>query len=135
MKEANTKYSTTYNKSCGIDCMYWDSIHGDCSIHNTLPSGCKDFYPITAIQKSNILFDGEIGWITDRVPTKEECAKWGKNFLVTVDTLSDELTVLCMTYEYTTVRGKEVNRWVWNDIVNIPWEVIAWRKFPEPYRP
>lgn len=25
------------------ECMGWDSIHGGCMIHNTIPGGCKDF--------------------------------------------------------------------------------------------
>lgn len=73
------------------------------------------------------------GWISDRIPTKEECGNYRGHFLVTV--YAPELKTLCMEYEYATIRGKEVGRWIWRDRVNIPWEVIAWRKFPEPYRP
>lgn len=75
------------------------------------------------------------GWILvkDRLPTKEECGNYRGHFLVTV--YAPELKTLYMEYEYTTIRGKEVGRWTWYDRVNIPWEVIAWRKFPEPYRP
>lgn len=72
------------------------------------------------------------GWIYDRTPTKEECGRWRGKFLVTV--CANEPTVMYMEYEYTEIRGKEVGRWIWCDKVNIPWEVIAWRKFPEPYR-
>lgn len=71
------------------------------------------------------------GWITDRVPTEEECGSWRGNFLVTVYT--DELKTMYMEYEYTTIRGKKIGRWIWCDRVNIPWKVIAWRKLPEPY--
>ena len=73
------------------------------------------------------------GWIYDRVPTKEECGRWRGKILVTVYT--NEPTVMYMEYKYTEIRGKEVGRWIWCDKVNIPWEVVAWRKFPEPYRP
>lgn len=73
------------------------------------------------------------GWITGRVPTKEECGRWRGKFLVTV--YANEPTVMYMEYEYTEIRGKEVGRWIWCDKVNIPWEVVAWRKFPEPCRP
>lgn len=73
------------------------------------------------------------GWIYDRAPTKEECGRWRGKFLVTV--YANEPTVMYMEYEYAEIRGKEVGRWIWCDKVNIPWEVIAWRKFPEPYRP
>ena len=74
-------------------------------------------------------------WILckDRTPTKEECGLYGKKtFLVTV--LADKLKTLVMDYEYTTVRGKEVSRWLWNDRVNIDWEVIAWQPLPKPYQ-
>ncbi len=73
------------------------------------------------------------GWICDRAPTKEECGRWRGKFLVTV--YANKPTVMYMEYEYTEIRGKEVGRWIWCDKVNIPWEVIAWRKFPDPYRP
>lgn len=73
------------------------------------------------------------GWIYDRAPTKEECGRWRGKFLVTV--YANEPTVMYMEYEYTEIRGKEVGRWIWCDKVNIPWEVVAWRKFPKPYRP
>lgn len=75
------------------------------------------------------------GWILakDRLPTKEECGNYRGNFLVTV--YAPESKTLYMEYKYATIRGKEVGRWIWCDRVNIPWEVIAWRKFPEPYRP
>ncbi len=78
--------------------------------------------------------DNNDEWIIDRVPTKEECGNYNsEEFLVTVD--AGGIKVLCMEYEYTTVRKKEVSRWVWNDRVNIPWDIIAWRKFPKPYLP
>lgn len=73
------------------------------------------------------------GWIYDRAPTKEECGRWRGKFLVTV--YANEPTVMYMEYEYAEIRGKEVGRWIWCEKVNIPWEVVAWRKFPEPYRP
>lgn len=73
------------------------------------------------------------GWIKckDRLPTKKECGDYRGNFIVTVYT--NKLTTLYMDYEYAIVRGKEVGRWIWNDRVNIPWEVIAWQPLPEPY--
>lgn len=72
------------------------------------------------------------GWITDRVPTKEECGDslLGKEFAVTVD--SDGRKTMVMDFVYETVRGKEVARWKWKDRIS-PWEVIAWHKLPEPY--
>ncbi len=72
------------------------------------------------------------GWIKckDRLPTKKECGNYRGRFIVTVYT--NKLTTLYMEYEYAIVRGKEVGRWIWNDRVNIPWEVIAWQPLPKP---
>ena len=83
------------------------------------------------MERSDRYYGG--GWIYDRVPTKEECGRWRGKFLVTV--YANEPTVMYMEYEYTEIRGKEVGRWIWCEKVNIPWEVVAWRKFPGPYRP
>lgn len=70
------------------------------------------------------------GWIIDRVPTKEECNGYEKEFAVTVD--ANGIKTLVMDFVYETVRGKEVSRWKWRDRIS-PWEVIAWHKLPEPY--
>ena len=77
--------------------------------------------------------DCGVGWIKckDRLPTEKECGDYRGHFLVTV--YANKHTTMYMEYEYTTVRGKEVGRWIWNDRVNIPWEVIAWQPLPEPY--
>lgn len=72
------------------------------------------------------------GWITGRTPTKEECGNYGKTFNVTVD--ANGLQTMSMKFEYETVRGKEVCGWKWFDRLS-PWEVIAWKPLPEPYRP
>lgn len=70
------------------------------------------------------------GWITDRVPTKEECDGYKKEFAVTVD--ANGIKTMVMDFVYKTVRGKEVSRWKWRDRIS-PWKVIAWRELPEPY--
>lgn len=70
------------------------------------------------------------GWITDRVPTKEECNGREREFAVTVD--ANGIKTLVMDFVYETVRGKKVSRWKWRDRIS-PWEVIAWHKLPEPY--
>ena len=73
------------------------------------------------------------GWITDRIPTKEECGAFGRGwFLATVN--ANATTTIPMQYEYTTVRGKEVSRWLAYGRVS-PWNVIAWMPLPEPYKP
>ena len=41
--------------------------------------------------------------------------------------------VVTVNYVKTTVRGKEVLRWEWQGRV-CPWDIIAWRPFPEPYK-
>lgn len=72
-------------------------------------------------------------WILakDRIPNKEECGQYGKDFQVTVN--ANELITLVMKYQYDTVRGKEVSRWSWKDKYSFPWEVIAWKPLSEPY--
>ncbi len=70
------------------------------------------------------------GWITDRVPTKEECRGSYETFAVTVN--ANGLKTMAMDFVYEEVRGREVCRWKWHDRLS-PWEVIAWYHFPEPY--
>lgn len=73
-------------------------------------------------------------WIpcSERLPSKEECSKYREAFIVTVD--ANGLKTMAMEFEYTTIRGKEIGRWIWYDRVNIPWEVIAWKPLPDPYK-
>lgn len=71
-------------------------------------------------------------WITDRMPTEEECGAFGRGwFLATVN--ANKLTTIPMQCEYTTVRGKEVVRWLAYGRIS-PWEVIAWMPLPTPYQ-
>lgn len=43
---------------------------------------------------------------------------------------------LVVEWENTTVRGKDVSRWIWNDrLFPEDWVIIAWQPLPEPYRP
>ena len=73
------------------------------------------------------------GWITDRIPTKEECGDFRRNwFQTTVD--ANGLHTIPMQYEYTTSRGKEISRWLAYGRIS-PWEVIAWKPMDEPYKP
>ena len=73
------------------------------------------------------------GWIKDRVPTKEECGDFRRNwFQTTVD--ANGLHTIPMQYEYTTSRGKEISRWLAYGKIS-PWEVIAWKPMDEPYKP
>lgn len=74
----------------------------------------------------------ENDWITDRVPTREECGEYGgKMFQVTIQQPNGNKTS-CMTYEYTKVRGNEVARWLWNGRI-APWTVLAWKPLDEPW--
>lgn len=71
-------------------------------------------------------------WITDRVPTKEECGEFGcKEFQVTIPQAEGNKTIT-MDFEYTTIRGKEVARWKWCGRLS-PWKVLAWKPLSEPY--
>jgi hypothetical protein len=72
------------------------------------------------------------GWIADRVPTKEECGRYGsKEFQVTIPQSNGNKTV-AMDYCYETVKGKEVGRWRWNGKLS-PWDVLAWKSMDAPY--
>ena len=73
------------------------------------------------------------GWIIDRNPTKEECGRYGSGwFLATVQQHEGNKTIP-MQYEYTTIRGKEVARWMWyGRIASV--EPIAWQPLPAPYQ-
>lgn len=74
------------------------------------------------------------GWIMGRVPTEEECGLFKKAwFLVTIPQIDGNATTV-MQYEYTTVRGKCVSRWLWyGRIASV--EPIAWQPLPAPYNP
>ena len=75
-------------------------------------------------------------WITDRAPTKEECKGWRGTFQATIlQGSGDEqyTTTVALQYEYTTVRGKEVSRWLFKEKI-APWEPIAWKPLSEPYQ-
>ena len=75
-------------------------------------------------------------WITDRAPTKEECKGWRGTFQATIlQGIGDEqyTTTVALQYEYTTVRGKEVSRWLFKEKI-APWEPIAWKPLSEPYQ-
>lgn len=72
------------------------------------------------------------GWIADRVPTKEECGRYGsKEFQVTIPQYNGNKTV-AMDYCYETVKGKEVGRWRWSGKLS-PWDVLAWKPMDAPY--
>ena len=72
------------------------------------------------------------GWIIGRTPTKEECGKYGGTvFLTTV--CANSLKTIPMSFCYDVVRGKEMGRWKWYGRL-APWEVIAWKPLPEPYK-
>lgn len=72
-------------------------------------------------------------WVTDRVPTKEECMPYGREFQTTIPQ-HDGPKVVAMRYVYRFVRGQEVGEWRWHD-KKAPWEPIAWKPLSEPYQP
>lgn len=75
----------------------------------------------------------EEDWITDRVPTKEECGTYKKGFQATI-LVGKEYRTVYLEYQYTTIRGKEVSRWLFLDRI-APWQPIAWKPLSEPYVP
>lgn len=42
LQAANMERQANFG-NCGSGCLRWDSMHGGCTIHNTVPGGCKDF--------------------------------------------------------------------------------------------
>lgn len=79
--------------------------------------------------------DRSHGWIpvSERLPEvklgeKVECIVW-----VHCNTWEKDKS-MCMEWEHTTVRRKEVSRWLWNNSIKMDaWEVIAWMPLPKPY--
>lgn len=108
-----------------------------CKECSRLGNGDNDYFEsiddwaesLPTIDAGELLNDG---WITDRVPTKEECGYYGKEFLTTIPQ-SDGYKTIAMRYEYAKVRGKEVSRWTKYGRI-APWEPIAWQPLPEPYQ-
>lgn len=65
-------------------------------------------------------------------PDNESCG--GKTYIVTVvcDTWENPKTMV-MKWECTTIRKKEVKRWLWNNRPNIDgWKVTHWAELPNP---
>lgn len=70
--------------------------------------------------------------VTEQLP--EKSSPWRTGYLATVtsDTWS-EPSVMYVEWETTTVRGKEVSRWIWNDkLFPKCWNLVAWMPLPEP---
>lgn len=72
--------------------------------------------------------------VTERLPERR---KYRTTFLATVSCESwKNNETLVVEWENTTVRGKDVSRWIWNDrLFPEEWEIIAWQPLPAPYRP
>ena len=72
--------------------------------------------------------------VTERLP---ETRKYRTTFLATVSCeFWKNNKTLVVEWENTTVRGKDVSRWIWNDrLFPEEWEIIAWQPLPAPYRP
>jgi hypothetical protein len=103
----------------------------------TLPNGKKAVFEYDACGVGKMTLecmDEFMGMIADRpqwIPVSERPPKtdnWRTAFNVT----TKQGKVMPMEWENTTVRGKPVSRWIWNDRI-APWEVIAWMPLPEKY--
>ena len=72
--------------------------------------------------------------VTERLP---ETRKYRTTFLATVSCeFWKNNKTLVVEWENTTVRGKDVSRWIWNDrLFPEEWEIIAWQPLPSPYKP
>ena len=67
--------------------------------------------------------------------TEPEDPDWLKTsrYLVTMSSKFPFVTVAEWRH-YKDRKGNEGNRWIYEDRVNFPWEVIAWADLPEPYK-
>ena len=72
--------------------------------------------------------------VTERLP---ETREYRTVFLATVSCeFWKNNETLVVEWENTTVRGKDVSRWIWNDrLFPGEWEIIAWQPLPSPYKP
>ena len=76
---------------------------------------------------------------TEWIPTEERLPvtdKYRTNFIVTVtcDVWKEEKTLIA-EWENTTVRGKKISRWIWNDrLFPKEWEIIAWKPMPKCWK-
>ena len=91
-----------------------------------------------AVSIANKLLEDYEDWIlcSKRLPSKEECRGWRGTFQATILLGSGDkryTTTVVLQYEYTTVRGKEVSRWLFKERI-APWEPIAWKPLSEPYQ-
>jgi hypothetical protein len=71
--------------------------------------------------------------INEKLP-KDNNTDGGTDYLVTVkcDTWKSPKTMV-MEWEETEIRGKQVQRWKWNNRIKInEWVVTHWMEFPKP---
>ena len=66
-------------------------------------------------------------WISvnERLPVKEG------EYITFTNASGKSKGVLAQNFEITTVRGKEVKRWIWFNRIS-PWKVTHWMPMPEP---
>lgn len=77
------------------------------------------------------------GWIpvTERPPEESEQQRTGYLATVTRDGWARP-RVVYVEWETTTVRGKKVSRWIWNDkLFPEYWSLVAWIPLLAPYCP
>lgn len=118
-------------ENCGNCCLNWDLIHGGCTIHNTVPVGCKDFYPV---KKSNNSADCG-GWIpcsSGKMPDGGQAVLIRlKNGCGGIDGINDTDN---SPYDISFVRVEDNNKWVSSCGTYPLKDVIAWKEI-ESYKP
>lgn len=95
---------------------------------NLVRTMLKELPPVTPKQP---------GWIpvTERPPEESEQQRTGYLATVTRDGWARP-RVVYVEWETTTVRGKKVSRWIWNDkLFPEYWSLVAWIPLLAPYCP
>jgi hypothetical protein len=76
-----------------------------------------------------------MNWIDTRKQSPPDNSRLGGEiYIVTITCYTwKEPKTMIMRWECTTIRGKEVKRWKWNNSIKIDgWEVTHWMELPCP---
>ena len=118
----------------GVD-WYHQNKNGE-MVHGANDNDHQAWYKAEDIYKAVESVPSAQRWIpvTEQLP--EKSSPWRTGYLATVtsDTWS-EPSVMYVEWETTTVRGKEVSRWIWNNkLFPKCWDLVAWMPLPEPWK-
>lgn len=129
-------------KRVGTDSPFWEGLVIARRIVNNLPTiqpetPCYLGSPCEYQNPDVVISQPEPQWImcSERMPEKTPLWKTvGYLATVTCDSWKESRTMY-VKWETTTVRGKEVSRWTFdNRLFPSEWKVVAWMPLPEPYK-